>query len=93
MGHRIELEEIETAASSLSDIHETAVTYQKLDNGMGRIILHYSSSGTLDNSFINQKLKRMLPAYMMPQKIVRHEFLPKNANGKIDRKILQLKIT
>lgn len=89
MGYRIELEEIETAASSLSDIHETAVTYQKLDNGMGRIILHYSSAGTLDNSFINQKLKRMLPAYMMPQKIVRHEFLPKNANGKIDRKVLQ----
>lgn len=89
MGHRIELEEIETAASSLADIHETAVTYQNLDNGMGRIILHYSSSETLDDSLINQKLKSMLPTYMMPQKIVRHEFLPKNANGKIDRKALQ----
>ena len=89
MGQWIELEEIETAASSLADIHETAVTYQNLDNGMGRILLHYSSSGILDDSLIIQKLKNMLPIYMMPQKVVRHEFLPKNANGKIDRKALQ----
>ena len=89
MGHRIELEEIEVAASSLTNIHETAVIYQNLDNGMGRIVLHYSSSENLDDSSIIENLRSMLPTYMIPQKMLRHRFLPKNANGKIDRKSLQ----
>ena len=34
---------------------------------------------------LRQDLARLLPAYMLPTRWARHEALPKNANGKIDR--------
>ena len=34
---------------------------------------------------INQQLKRMIPEYMLPGKIIVREEMPVNANGKIDR--------
>jgi len=90
MGHRIELEEIEAAVASIENIDESAVTYEKLNDGMGRILLHFKGSPELRDSTIIDNLKSKIPSYMLPQKIIRHDQLPKNANGKIDRRALLL---
>jgi D-alanine--poly(phosphoribitol) ligase subunit 1 len=90
MGHRIELEEIEAAVASIENIDESAVTYEKLNDGMGRILLHLKGSPELYDSTIIDNLKTKIPSYMLPQKIIRHDQLPKNANGKIDRHALLL---
>jgi D-alanine--poly(phosphoribitol) ligase subunit 1 len=88
MGHRIELEEIEAAVASIEKIDESAVSYEKLNDGMGRILLHFKGSPELKDSTIIDNLKSKIPSYMLPQKIIRHDQLPKNANGKIDRRAL-----
>ena len=85
MGYRIELEEIEAAFQSMKDVHEVGVIYKSLGNGMGQIVcfLHTNDHAKMD--VIKASVKRMLPPYMIPQKIKQMEQLPKNANGKIDR--------
>ena len=88
MGHRIELEEIEAAVASMEKIDESAVTYEKLNDGMGRILLHVKGSPDLEDLIIINNLKSKIPSYMIPQKIIRYDQLPKNANGKIDRRAL-----
>jgi acyl-coenzyme A synthetase/AMP-(fatty) acid ligase len=43
----------------------------------------------LTPSDIRGKLNRLLPAYMLPARWISLDKLPKNANGKIDRRILR----
>jgi len=38
---------------------------------------------------LNQRLKEMIPEYMLPGKVINVPTMPLNANGKIDRKLLK----
>lgn len=80
MGHRIELGEIETAVSSLPGISLCCCLY---DERHSRIILFIDKEMKKDE--INRQLKRMIPEYMLPGRVVVKEEMPVNANGKIDR--------
>lgn len=80
MGHRIELGEIETAVSSLPEITMCCCLY---DNRRSRIVLFIDQKIKCDE--INNRLKEMIPQYMLPGKVVFMESLPVNSNGKIDR--------
>lgn len=84
MGHRIELFEIETFSNAILEIDESACVYDSLKS---KIILFYTLKKGLDiqNADIILKLKQKLPAYMIPNKLIQLESMPKNANGKIDR--------
>ena len=42
-----------------------------------------------DPSIIFEAVKNKVPSYMMPDRFLRIKEMPKNANGKIDRKALQ----
>ncbi len=80
MGHRIELGEIETAVSSLDGISGNCCLY---DEKRSKIILFLE--GKIDLADINQKLEKIIPEYMLPNRIIYVESMPLNANGKIDR--------
>lgn len=80
MGHRIELGEIETAVSSLEEISLCCCLY---DEKHQRIELFIEAE--LDKAYINERLSRMIPEYMLPNKVITLEEMPINANGKIDR--------
>jgi D-alanine--poly(phosphoribitol) ligase subunit 1 len=89
MGYRIELEEVEAAFSTLGYIDEVGVVYEKINAELGQIKAFVSvSNDTSDNQAILQDIKNLLPPYMIPRVITILEVLPKNANGKIDRKQL-----
>lgn len=88
MGYRIELEEIENALNSLSVISESAVVYIN-NNTIKEKIIACISSDKKDYQKVAVQLENLLPLYMMPDKYIWFENLPKNQNGKIDR--LQLK--
>ncbi len=85
MGHRIELGEIETAISSLEDIPMCCCLY---DEQKKRIIAFVE--GDHDRHEINEKLRRIIPDYMIPGKLICLESFPLNQNGKIDRPKLRL---
>lgn len=84
MGHRIELGEIETAVSSLDEISMCCCLY---DEDKQRIVLFIEED--MDKKYINRKLSEMIPEYMLPNKVIRLEKMPINANGKIDRTVLK----
>lgn len=80
MGHRIELGEIETAVSALQGISLCCCLY---DEKRCRIVLFVDKE--MKKEEINQQLKKTVPEYMLPGKVVVVEEMPVNANGKIDR--------
>lgn len=84
MGNRIELGDIEASALTIDGIDTCCCVYNKEKD---TIVLYFTSE-TLNPSQLKKELKLKLPAYMVPNKVIRLDTLPRNANGKIDRKTL-----
>ncbi len=86
-GFRVELGEIENIASSHKNINEAAVLLVN-QGGTDKLIMWYAGTQTAEaeiKSFINERC----PDYMVPHFIFWSEAaLPKNSNGKLDRKVL-----
>lgn len=80
MGHRIELGEIETAVSSLEEISLCCCLY---DEKKQKIVLFLE--GELEKAYINERISKLVPEYMLPNKVISLPHMPINANGKIDR--------
>ena len=93
LGYRIELEEIEAALESLPQIRQAVSVYHRLRQQHGRIVAFVSCRSPVDEATMRQALRDRLPAYMIPAQIEVLAELPKNANGKLDRKQLQQRLT
>lgn len=85
LGYRIELEEIETALTSLDYITEAMVLHTQ---GTSRLVAFVSTSKAIHEESIRQDLRQILPPYMIPSVFRREPILPKNQNGKLDRRSL-----
>jgi amino acid adenylation domain-containing protein len=90
-GYRIELGEIEAALNTLEELKECAVVAISTDGFEGTLICsaYVPRVKKLTHSDIRGKLNRLLPAYMLPARWIALDELPKNANGKIDRRTLR----
>ena len=90
MGYRIELEEIEAAFNSIPYVNEVGVVYEKISAELGQIKAYVSISvqGKTPAELMNE-VKKILPPYMVPRAIEILGMLPKNKNGKVDRKQLK----
>ena len=80
MGYRVELGEIELAATSLDDQLQCACVYNK---DKEHIILIYA--GSLAPKELKARLKEKLPRHMVPNRFVRLDSLPLSSTSKIDR--------
>lgn len=87
MGHRIELGEIDAAASSFQSVDAAATLY---DAASETLVLFYS--GEMEEEQMHDALKELLPLYMLPHDIRKLQQLPINLNGKIDRMALKKQI-
>jgi amino acid adenylation domain-containing protein len=90
-GHRIELGEIEAAVNALDSLDECAVVAVRTDGFEGtEICCAYvpRTGGDVTPSRLRTALTTMLPNYMVPAHWMAFSELPKNANGKIDRRRL-----
>lgn len=85
MGYRIELGEIETAINNIDGVISCACVYDKENS---KIVLFYQGESIDDKKVLNEAIKK-LPNYMVPNKIIKLDRMPHNANGKIDRKNLK----
>ena len=91
-GYRIELGEIETALSALEGVNEVAVVGVDTGGFEGTAICcaYAPEQGTLVEPVeLGQELRKVLPSYMVPGRWLVLEGLPKNVNGKIDRRGLR----
>lgn len=91
-GYRIELGEIETALNALHLTEECAIVAITTEGFEGVTICGaYVPFKTADASPVKLRtaLSKALPSYMLPTRWQQYERLPKNANGKIDRRVLR----
>jgi D-alanine--poly(phosphoribitol) ligase subunit 1 len=86
-GHRIELGEIEHALTALAGVEEAAAVHVAGDE-TSRIVAVVASRAGLTPAAIKAHLTAALPRYMVPDQAVVVADLPKNANGKVDRRSL-----
>lgn len=84
MGHRIELEEIESAMNAVESVQRSCCIFHEEKN---RITGFYM--GEIEPAEIRKKLKEKLPVYMVPPKLIRMQVMPLNKNGKTDRGYLK----
>ena len=88
-GFRVELEEIETALHSYSNITNCIVVTKK-NNNRNFIVAYYISNTSISDTDLRNYMKTKIPEYMMPHYFVELNELPYNLNGKIDRNKLPL---
>ncbi len=89
-GYRIELSDIENNLLKIKGINDACViTKYKEETNIVRLIKAFV---TVDNGIteinIKNELKKFLPKYMIPKKIIILDKIPINNNGKYDRKKL-----
>lgn len=80
-GYRIELGDIENAICNIDGIRRACCVF---DEEREQIIGVYESNEIIQD--LDDKLLKLLPEYMIPQRLVRSENIPLNSNGKIDRR-------
>lgn len=84
MGHRIELEEIESVLSGVSIVEHACCFF---DEKRSKIVAFYV--GEDDKKQIVEEMKQKVPEYMVPNIFRQVESLPITKNGKTDRKRLR----
>jgi amino acid adenylation domain-containing protein len=90
LGHRVELGEIEAAIRQLSGLEGVvALGWPTTESGADGIEVFLETDG-FDTKALAMQLKEKLPMYMLPRDILVLDRFPLNANGKYDRKALQL---
>lgn len=83
-GNRISPQEIEEAALSGGEARE-AVAIGVPDPVQGQTIVLVLAGNPAQEPALRTRLKAELPNFMQPARIVWHDELPRNANGKLDR--------
>ena len=93
-GYRIELPEIEAAILEHPQVRETVVVPHRRETGATSLVAYAAVGAMTDTSCevivaqLNTLLATKLPDYVIPETFVTLAELPRNTNGKIDRKAL-----
>lgn len=93
-GYRIEIEDIEKNLMKLKSVKRAAVCPVYEDGKVSYLAAFILPEGQSDLPKLKQiaalksELKQLLPAYMVPRKIIIKDRFPVNQNGKVDKKAL-----
>ncbi len=91
MGYRVELEEIEAHLRSTTGTDLVAAVAWPLDGGIAKGSVGFVATDgkqPLDSHAVITRMKQLLPAYMVPNRIVALQDMPLNTSGKVDRRAL-----
>ena len=84
MGHRIELGEIESTASEIAGVDECCALYHK-----EKELLYLFYTGAATSKQIVLHFRAVLPAFMVPRKLIQLDTMPRLPNGKLDMTTLK----
>ena len=85
LGNRVELEEIDTHLRELSQAELVAAVAWPVVDGSARGLIAFIAGSPMKTAQILTGLKRRLPTYSIPSRIIHIEQMPLNHNGKVDR--------
>ena len=84
-GFRIEPYEVESLLHNVAGIEQAAIVVDKIEEI--RLIAFWTGKKMSDKEF-RKASSKILPEFMIPEIQIHLDFLPRNINGKIDRKLL-----
>lgn len=87
-GFRIELGEVEAAILRQEEVKQVVAMVREDRPGDKRLVAYVVAEEALSEGDLRQRLKALLPEYMLPSAVVFMEKLPLNPNGKVDRQAL-----
>jgi acyl carrier protein len=89
-GHRIELGEIEAQLAESSAVQESVVVAREVDGNGSELVAYlvFHPAASLGVPELRGFLQQHLPGYMIPSHFVVADRLPRQPNGKVDRKAL-----
>ena len=87
-GQRVETMEIETLLQAVPEVENAAVKAFTDGDGQTYLAAYYVLSAPRTEEALREALRAKLPDYMLPRFFVPMDALPKNMNGKLDRKAL-----
>ncbi len=91
LGNRVSPTEVEEAVYALDpaivDVAALGIAHPELDQAIVVLVAMQHQQAVDTNAWLLQ-LKKALPSFMVPKVLLQKDSLPKNANGKIDRKLL-----
>lgn len=87
-GYRVELGEIEHAASGFDGVNAVAVIATTNTAGVELVMFYTPREEAISLLRLRAHLSERLPSYMIPRRMIKLSEFPYNANGKIDRKQL-----
>ncbi len=90
LGNRVELEEIDTHLRELSQTELVATVAWPVVDGGVRGLIAFVAGSPMQTDHILSGLKRRLPAYSVPSRVIPLDQMPLNHNGKVDRGALVL---
>ncbi|ANT61385.1 benzoate--CoA ligase [Salipiger sp. CCB-MM3] len=88
-GYRVSPLEVEAALADLPGVQELAVTDVAVKDGVSVIAAFYTAEQELDSDALAALAAERLARYKQPRAWVRVEMLPRNPNGKLQRKALK----
>lgn len=93
-GYRIELSDIESNLNKLDMVESSVVLPVTKDDKIDYLVAFIITNGSTEESplkfsiKIKNELRKLVPVYMVPKKIIKKDTFPLNTNGKVDRKKL-----
>jgi len=88
-GYRVEPGEIESQIGSMDGVETCVVAVYTNPSGEKSLYAFYTEKDISTNPLaIKDELKKVLPAYMVPEMILKVDKIPLTSNGKIDKKSL-----
>ncbi|MFI1293619.1 amino acid adenylation domain-containing protein [Streptomyces sp. NPDC020792] len=87
-GFRIELGEVESALLSVPGVRECAVRLDERNAEHPALVAFVSGQDVPGDATTRERLRALLPPYMVPSALVRVAALRLNVNGKVDEKAL-----
>lgn len=87
MGYRVELEEVQHALAAHPTVDEAVVLHRRAGD-LSELVAVVAAGAGLDLEVLQAHVAERLPQYMRPTRIHLVSELPKNANGKTDRRAL-----
>ena len=93
-GYRVsptEIEEVIYATGLVSEVAAVGVPHPTLGQAIVVFAVPHNDQPLAIDSILDE-CKRILPAYMVPAQLIARQGLPRNPNGKIDRKSLSVEV-
>jgi amino acid adenylation domain-containing protein len=87
-GYRIELGEIENALRNDERIEESVVVTRESASGDKILVAYMVTKAELNLKDVRRRLRKSLPAYMLPHYFIQLKKMPLTVNGKVDTRSL-----